>query len=377
MDIIFKVREAFKASYGVSPDLLLKASGRANIIGEHTDYHQGFVLPFAIDKGIAFAASKSEQLNIESMDYNNTLDEYGSYTKGSWQSYANSAMTKLSEVAGKKLGIKMKFSGDLPIGAGVSSSSALCCGIIEVVNKLYKLEINEIDKVNLASEIEHGAGVQGGKMDQYSIFFGQQHGAILMDCRSLTNEIVPIPHGWKFLLINTLVKHNLVNTEYNTRRKEGESGIAIIAENLSKIKTARDLTIEILNEYKSHLSPIQYNRLHHVIKENQRVQEFKVAMLQEDIDTCKFLLNSSHSSLRDLYEVSCKELDFIQTEAQEQNFIYGARIMGGGFGGCTINLIKEIDHQGISTIKVKFKAQYGYEPQVYEVSPSQGIILYE
>jgi galactokinase len=371
------VKEEFTQLWGQSPSLILRANGRANIIGEHTDYHLGYVFPFAINRGIVFAASIANELEIHSLDYKDNLTSLGSFPQGTWQSYMCSALNKLGEIANQPIILKMVFAGDLPIGAGVSSSSALCCGVIELVNNLYHLNLDKIRKVNLASEIEHGAGVQGGKMDQYSIFFGKENQAILMDCKSLTNEIETIPQDWSFLLINTLVKHNLVHTEYNTRRKEGEEGLRIIRSKYPNIDSGRDLTLEILDDCKSELNSIQYDRLKHVVTENERVLQFRHAMSSGDINTCGSLLNDSHKSLRDNYAVSCQELDYLQELAIESTFIYGARMMGGGFGGCTINLVKEINEESLNVIKNRFQSKFNYLPEVYAVSPSNGLSLYE
>jgi galactokinase len=376
-DLHQNVKEEYIQLWGNAPTLVLRANGRANIIGEHTDYHLGYVFPFAINRGIVFAASIASELEIHSLDYKDELNTLDNYPQGTWQSYMCSALVKLSEIAKQPINLKMVFAGDLPIGAGVSSSSALCCGVIELVNVLYKLNLENIQKVNLASEIEHGAGVQGGKMDQYSIFFGKESQAILMDCKSMTNEVETIPQDWSFLLINTLVKHNLVHTEYNTRRKEGEEGLQIIRKKYRDINYGRDLTLDILDDCKSDLTPIQYDRLKHVVTENERVLQFRDAMTKADVTTCGNLLNDSHISLRDRYAVSCQELDYLQELALESSFIFGARMMGGGFGGCTINLVKEVSQEKLDEIKNKFQSKFNYLPEIYAVSPSNGISFYE
>jgi galactokinase len=208
------VRDKFFSLFK-SLEINITASGRANIIGEHTDYYGGYVLPFAIDKGIHFCASKSQNKDqIFSVDFQEMYQLEDKISTGSWKSYVASCIKEMKseyEVGN----IHLVFGGNIPIGAGLSSSSSLVCGIIEVYNHLFQLNISDIDKVNLASKVEHGAGVQGGKMDQYAIFFGKYKNALLLDCQSLINEPIPFDSSCSFLLINSMVKHNLVHTEKN------------------------------------------------------------------------------------------------------------------------------------------------------------------
>ncbi len=375
--MVSEIKDKFSSLFGAEPIFTLSANGRANIIGEHTDYHYGYVFPFSIDKGIVFCGRKSNTLRIFSANFNSfyTLGEV--YQKGSWQSYINNGIGFIEAKFNIDISIDLVFGGNLPIGAGVSSSSALCCGLIEMVNQLYDLQIPQIEKVNLASQIEHGTGVIGGKMDQYTIFFGKENRALIMDCRDLSHEDIAVPIQWSFLLINSGVKHNLAHTEYNDRRKDGESALAILQQKLPHLNSLRDLKIDELDTHKDMLSVKQYNRTMHVLNENNRVLMFKNAMLNEDIQTCGNLLNDSHQSLRELYEVSCDELDTLQSLAMQSSFIAGSRMMGGGFGGCTINLITKIDDNEIDDILLKFKNIYGYYPEVYAVKPSSGIIINE
>ncbi len=366
------VYQKFVSTFGQQPSIFVAANGRANIIGEHTDYHYGFVFPFAIDKGIFMCASKSDITKIISCDYGDDFEKTD-IQKGSWQSYLSNAIGFIEARFDINIKLQLAFGGDLPIGSGVSSSSALCCGFIELINQLYDLNIPQIDKVNLASQIEHGTGVIGGKMDQYTILFGQENKAMILDCRDLSHTEASVPEDWKFLLINSGVKHNLATTAYNDRRKDGEEALAIMQKTVHHLTSLRDLDNTILEQHKSVLTSQQYNRAFHVIHENERVWNFKKEMDLGNYEACGSLLNASHESLRDLYDVSCEELDLLQSLAVKSNFIAGSRMMGGGFGGCTINLIKNIDVNEMEYLQQEFENKFGYRPEFFEVKPAKGL----
>jgi galactokinase len=376
MSKIEDVKNKFLSLYGQS-EICLSASGRANIIGEHTDYYGGLVFPFAIDKAIHFSANKSsKKLNIYSVDYDEYYDENNNKA-GSWHTFINKALSLLKSKYSIENGCNIAFGGDLPIGAGVSSSSALCCGFLEVIDRLNDLQITPIDKVNLAGQIEHGVGVKGGNMDQYAILFGAANAALLLDCTTMNHKNISLPDSWQFLMLHSGVKHNLVLTAYNERRLQGESALAILKTQHTQIKNMRDVSKENLIQSINTLSEVEYDRVLHVIEENNRVMDFIAAAQDEDVTLCGELLNASHESLRDLYDVSCDELDYLQSLAADTNFILGARMMGGGFGGCTINLVEVINQEELAAIKNKFKSKYGYEPLSFVVAPSQGIVVHE
>lgn len=370
------VRKNFSELFG-NPQISLTSGGRANIIGEHTDYYGGFVLPFAIDKGITFAASKSlDQNQIISLDFKATFRTAAEITKGDWKSYVASCINEIQSQYEVDY-ISMVFGGNIPIGAGLSSSSALVCGIIEVYNQLYQLNISEVDKVNLASKIEHGAGVKGGKMDQYSIFFGKDKHALLLDCKSLSHESIPLDFSWNFLLINSGVKHNLAQTEYNTRRKEGEGALNKVKRIFPEILSVRDLDFTILEECKKELSETEYHRILHVLLENERVLQFCEYMEADDLINCGRLLNLSHDSLQNLYEVSCDQLNTLQHLANQTSFIYGSRMMGGGFGGCTINLFENLNEDELDYLLESYSDRFKIVPEYYIVRPHKGITIHE
>jgi galactokinase len=378
MHTITQIKDKFISLYG-QPDLVISASGRANIIGEHTDYYGGFVFPFAIDPSIYFCISTHEGNEdfVYSADFDTHYIPDENYSNGDWQIFVRATLLELKSRYNIGKSVKIVFGGDLPIGSGISSSSALCCGMIELFNVLFQLNIEPLDKVNLASIIEHGAGVNGGKMDQYAIFFGQEDKALFLDCESMKNELIDVPKEWQFLLINSGVKHNLVNTAYNERRAQGEEAIQKINHRFFEAKSVRSITDTILENCEDLLSDIEYNRISHVINENRRVTEFISCMSDDDLLSCGQLLNESHDSLRDLYEVSCEELDSLQALAKQTSFIFGSRMMGGGFGGCTINLIELLNEEELDHMLSEFNNRFGHTPIYYIVKASQGIKIYE
>jgi galactokinase len=377
-ELLKTVANKYTELYGGQPYILLTSNGRANIIGEHTDYYLGYVFPFAIDKGIAFAAAKSDVNEIFSLDFDGQYNHVANHENGTWESYIYNTLILLNERLNIDIKLKMTFGGNLPIGAGVSSSSSLCCGLIEIVSRLYNVELDMLTKIKLAQMVEHGVGVNGGLMDQYSIFNGHDNSALLMDCRTLTHESIEVPKDWVFMLINSGVKHNLVNTEYNIRRAQGESGVAKISKDHPEIKVASDLPLDLLESYQDKLETKEYNRLIHLVHENTRVHDLKKSLLENDITRAGQLINESHHSLRDLYEVSCEELDLLQSLAEQSEMIAGSRMMGGGFGGCTINLVnQELSPKAMEKFLQPFQEKYGYTPNYFYVRPATGIVVHE
>lgn len=372
MHSLDSVLKEFEDRFHDKPELIIGVSGRANIIGEHTDYNEGFVFPFAIEQKIFFVSKKSESnhSNIFSLDMDDSYEENNA--QQGWQHYLHNINEIFQNRYQVDKGIEVCFGGKLPIGAGISSSSAVCCGFIEIFDTLFQLNLSNLDKVNIASEAEHGIGLKGGKMDQYSIIYGSDNNALLLDCKTLTHENVQLPEGWQFLLLHSGVKHNLVETEYNTRRKQCEDAVALMNYAGNNFNSLRDVNLNDVLSF-DFKNEVIAKRAKHVIEENQRVHDFKYAMLNYDIDPCGRLLYDSHYSLKDQYEVSCKELDYLVELSKETHFIHGARMMGGGFGGCTINLIKDINEAELNSLKNKFKSKYGYHPIDIIVKPSKGI----
>lgn len=371
------VFDYYSSRYG-RPTVFISAAGRANIIGEHTDYHEGYVMPFAIDTGIHFCAGPCEdrESTITSLDFAETYHHQSTPAKGSWQLYVHGLLQDLKTKYKIEKLPNIVFGGDLPMGAGVSSSSALCCGLIETFDAYYQLGLSSMDKVLWASEIEHGTGVRGGKMDQYAICHGQVGTAMLLDCRSMQHKLISLPDSWQFLLINTGVKHNLAFTAYNERRAEAEFALNLLQQKFPHLKTLRDADATQIDQCLEKGSK-HYNRAMHVVAENKRVLAFELSATLGDIRSAGRLMDQSHSSLRDLYEVSCPELDYLQVLAAKSTSVYGSRMMGGGFGGCTIHLIQELDEAEIKGIQTAYEKKFGHFPASFVVHPAQGLIRHD
>lgn len=370
----------FISCFGKAPEYTLFAPGRANIIGEHTDYNDGFVLPFAIGQGIWFCAARNDQHKINIKSFNtaqittidpNTLET--SFDIG-WVKFF---IQVLKTIEPKYLsGVDIVFGGNLPIGAGISSSSALTCGFIAILDDIFNINMTEEALVHTAVASERGYGVRGGIMDQFTIFHGRKNQAILLDCRTNAHEYVPLDMGqFKFYLFNTNVQHNLLHTDYNTRRDECDAAVIIISQYYKKIESLREISMDDLTILQSMLDSVLFNRVSFVVQENQRVLKAKEALLKNDFVSLGLLLYECHDGLSQMYQVSCAELDWLVAYTLEVDQIVGARMMGGGFGGCTINLINgPLSDAFIAEMKLKYHQNYGLYPDLFEVCPSDGIL---
>jgi len=354
------------------PDVIIRAPGRANIIGEHTDYNEGLVLPFAIDKSIYFFASKStsKNSNIYAGDQD-VLEENIRGKSNGFLQYFHSVLQTLQEDIPKESNFNLSFGGDLPIGAGVSSSSAITCGFIAVCKYLFNLDLSQSQIVQTAFTAERGAGVEGGMMDQFSIVFGEQGKVICLDCSDRSWFDLEIDTGdYEFVLINTHVQHQLANTAYNQRVSECKTGLQQIQ--------MRDLSVNGFRDIKhSHLtylsSPI-HDRIKHVIEENHRVKDAVNMIKSNDLKGLGALLSASHLSLKELYHVSCPELDFIVDRLKSENKVLGSRMMGGGFGGCVIAIVEQ---NSIASIIEKWNVDYertfNKKASFFTVKPESGL----
>jgi len=371
------ILQTFTEKFG-SPDTVIFAPGRANIIGEHTDYNEGFVLPFAIGQGVWFyaKANKSSHFNIVAFDTNEEtiLTQDNSVLKYCWEKYFRQVLTAFSEY--NISGADIVFGGNLSIGAGISSSSAITCGFVALLNQLNDLHLTADELVNKSVEAERGYGVRGGIMDQYSIFNGKKDKAILIDCRTNSHQYVDIDMGdHQFYLINTNVKHNLIHTDYNNRRAECEQAVSLIAQNYREISALRDLTISDLPQIRMMLDDLLFNRVSFVVQENRRVKQTIQALADKNYEAVGELLYASHDGLTQMYQVSCEELDWLVDYTFDDEQFLGARMMGGGFGGCTINLTTGIlDHSTISDIEKKYKDRFGINPDIMMVQCENGIL---
>ena len=357
-----------------------RSPGRINIIGEHTDYNEGFVLPAAIDKSIYVAISKrtDNQINLFAGDFNESFTTETGHIKPAsiqWPNYILGVVDQLQKQGHAISGFNLVIDGDIPIGAGLSSSAALECAVVFALNEIFELKLSRMQMVPLAQQAEHVfAGVNCGIMDQFASMFGKKDHAIKLDCRSLTYEYVPINlAGYKIILFNTNVKHNLASSEYNTRRKQCETGVSIIAQNRPAVKSLRDVNMEMLKDYVADVDPLIFKRCKYVVQENERLLDACDYLKKGDIKSLGAKMFQTHRGLRYDYEVSCKELDFLVDFVKGNEDVAGARMVGGGFGGCTINLIKEnAVEELVEAISSAYTNEMDLTLSVYPVSIENG-----
>lgn len=369
-----KLKSEFKARFNLEPSVYASA-GRINLIGEHTDYNGGFVFPGAIDKVImaAVAPNGTDKVCVYSID----IDEYVEFGLNeddaptqSWARYIFGVCREVLKRGGVVKGFDAVFGGNVPLGAGLSSSAALESCFAYAVNDLFNE--NTIDKFELAKigqSTEHNyCGVNCGIMDQFASVMGQKGKLMRLDCRSMEFDYYPFnPEGYKLVLLDSVVKHELADSPYNKRRQSCER----VAKRLG-IETLRDATMEMLKSIRTDISAEDYFRAKFVIEEKDRVLAVCNALVAGDYETVGQKMYETHTGLSEDYEVSCEELDYLNELAKECG-VTGSRIMGGGFGGCTINLVKdEFYDKFIATAKSRFNEKYGHEPKVYPVVISDG-----
>jgi len=339
--------EVFNEKFGGHPSLF-RSPGRVNIIGEHTDYNEGFVLPAAIDKGIYVAISERQdnKIHLFSHEFNEMyVGSIEGLSKSSqqWANYILGVVAQMVKNGYQPRGFNLAIDGNIPIGAGLSSSAAVECATAYALNDLFQLGITKMDLVKMAQKAEHEyAGVMCGIMDQFASMHGKKDHVIRLDCRSLDYEYVPLQlQGYKIVLLNTNVKHSLADSEYNVRRSQCEQGVALVIAKYPQVNSLRDVTLKMLEELVKEEDRLIYRRCKYVVEENQRLLQGCESLIQGDLEALGKQMFASHDGLSKEYEVSCKELDFLVDYARKEKEIIGARMMGGGFGGCTINLIKE------------------------------------
>ena len=344
---ISKLEEKFQSLFNAEP-LLVRSPGRVNIIGEHTDYNEGFVLPAAIDKAIYIAIGKRDNdvISLYAQDYQQSHEISLSSiqpTDKHWPNYILGIVDQLQKKGYGISGFNLVIDGDVPLGAGLSSSAAVECATVFALNDLFELDIEKIEMVKMAQLAEQTfAKVMVGIMDQFASMFGKKGHAIKLDCRSLEYEYVPLVlKGIKILLLNTNVKHSLASSEYNTRRAQCEQGVALVKEKYPEVNSLRDVTMEMLQTLVAPKDEIIFKRCKYVVEENIRLLEGCEDLKKGHIDALGKKMFLTHEGLSKEYEVSCKELDFLVDHVKNNPAVLGARMMGGGFGGCTINLVKE------------------------------------
>ena len=373
--LVKKVKRSFEVQFKTKP-LIVFSPGRINLIGEHTDYNDGFAFPAAINKGIALAISKSA-LNVSKVYAINKEELYEFTTEnikplldGGWRNYVLGVVAELQNL-GKKLGnFNSVFAGNIPGGAGMSSSAALENSFVYGLNDLFELGLTKNEMILVSQKAEHNfAGVKCGIMDQYASMFGVKKSALLLDCRTIESKPYKIDFKeYKLMLINTNVKHDLSESAYNDRREVCEK-----ISSLLQISALRDASKENLDELIGKISDEEYQKALYIINENNRVKQFSEAINKDDIAALGDLLYQSHEGLSTKYKVSCEELDFLVDSAKECPNVLGARMMGGGFGGCTINLVKKHEFKVFKKdIARKFRNKFKKECSVYSVKLSKG-----
>ena len=380
MSLRQEVEKEFGRLFGGTPEVVVRAPGRVNLIGEHTDYNDGFVLPAAVDKYIYFAIGENgtEDCHLYAAD----IKQQHSFSinriepsEKLWANYLMGIMQQLQAPGIPMEGIDCVFGGNLPIGSGLSSSAALECGFAQGLNTLFQLEANLVELAQLAQRSSHQfVGIPCGIMDQFASLLGREGQAIKLDCRSLEYEYIPLDLGdCELALINTKVHHELASSEYPVRVRECREGVAVIQKHHSGVESLRDITLDMLEAHRSELSEVIYRRCAYVIRENARLEEAAVCLAEGNMERLGELLLLTHEGLRDEYGVSCPELDFLVDFARGFPGVLGARLMGGGFGGCTINLIRlEAREKFLKDITKAYYRQFGIHPEYYFVRPVDG-----
>ena len=374
------LKDKYSQFFGDGQPRFFSAPGRINIIGEHTDYNGGFVLPGAVDKAISMAIrpNDSKKVNLVSLDINgdNCSFEIGAgQPKEQWASYFYGVIEEMRERGAQVGGFNAVFGGDVPLGAGMSSSAALESCIGTALNTLFNLGFAKEDLAKIGQMTEHHyIGVRCGIMDQFASIFGQKGKVVRLDCRSLEYQLVPFnPKGIEIVLIDTMVKHTLASSEYNVRRAQCEEGVAVIKKYRPEVELLRDITIEELEAHRAEIDPVSFRRCAFVINENKRLMAACAAMEKDDFEEVGRQVYAAHEGLSQEYGVSCEELDFIVGIAKEHKAVLGARMMGGGFGGCVIALVrKEGVAAYIEDVKKRYMVKFDKDPRVIEVEISDG-----
>jgi galactokinase len=375
-----ELKIAFENIYLAKP-IITSAPGRINIIGEHTDYNDGFVLPAAIDRAARFALqlNGSTNCNITALD----LDESASFSLAEplkpseigWLNYILGVTDGFLEKGVKVKGFDVVFTSDVPVGSGMSSSAAIECGLGTGLNELFAGGLSQEDIALIGQRAEHVfVGVKCGIMDQFASVFGRENQVVKIDCRSQEREYFPADFGdYQVVLFDSKVKHQLVDSEYNIRREQCEIGVRHLQKRNPQIRALRDATLDDLRAIQNELEAKVFDRCSYVIEENNRVQEACLQLTENNIDQLGLLMNASHEGLSKLYEVSCPELDLLAALAAKEEAVMGSRMMGGGFGGCTINLIKrdKVD-QVAERILVAYKGSTGIDAAVYKLNIADG-----
>lgn len=361
--------------------LVFRAPGRVNLIGEHTDYNEGFVFPAAIDlyTRVTIAPRDGRKLLIHTESFSDDievdLDDSNPISGGHWSDYVHGVALMLERAGHRLKGAALDVHSTVPIGAGLSSSAALEVAAGYALLETSGHRINRLELAKLCQQAESEfVGMRCGIMDQFIACFGRAGHSLMLDCRSLEYRLVPLPADVRLVICNTMIRHVLAASEYNNRRAECEAGVGYFARFRSDVRALRDVTINDLESYGRDLPEAILKRCRHVITENVRVMEAATALEEKDLHAFGELMAASHRSLRDDYEVSCAELDTMVDLATEVEGVYGARMTGGGFGGSTINIV-EADSVGkfAQDVAQGYERATGLVPEIYVCSTADGV----
>ncbi len=373
-----RIHEKFKALYGEGGRFFASA-GRINLIGEHTDYNGGYVFPGAIDKGLMaeIKLNGSDKVRAFSLDYNEAA-EFGLREEDApaqaWARYIFGVCRETIKRGGKVEGFDTVFAGDVPLGAGLSSSAALESTFAFALNELFSNGIDKFELAKIGQSTEHNyCGVKCGIMDQFASIFGKKGSLIRLNCKTLEYKYFPFnPEGYKLVLVDSCVKHELASSAYNKRRESCENAAAAISKNHPEVEFLSDAKRVWLEEVRAEIPEEDFLRAEYVIGEVQRVLDVCDALERGDYETVGEMMYQTHFGLSRLYEVSCEELDFLNKLARKMD-VTGSRVMGGGFGGCTINLVKdELYKPFLDAVQKEFTAKFGHAPKIYDVVVSDG-----
>jgi galactokinase len=375
--LLARFHELFGTATGAQ---LFRAPGRVNLIGEHTDYNDGFVMPMAIGFYTWIAAARRPDRIIEVYSehfaerISFSLDSLNGPPTNHWSDFIRGVAETLQQAGHRPSGANLVIHGEVPIGAGLSSSASLEVAVALALISLADLSVPLLELAKLCQSAEHKyVGTRVGIMDPFVASFGVAGHALMLDCRSLEYRLLAIPHDLRVIVCNSMVRHELASGEYNLRRADCEAGVKILQRFFPEARSLRDITITDLEKCKDELGLIVYRRCRHVVTENQRVLAAVDALQSEEADGFGDLLYRSHASLRDDYEVSCRELDLLVDLASSRHGVYGARMTGGGFGGCTVNLVRADDADEFqSEIACMYAEATGVTPEVYLCEPAQG-----
>ena len=377
------ITEAWHSLFGSpAPSISIRAPGRVNIIGEHTDYNEGWVMPGAINRFVYVLVAENttgrHHWAADNLDESVRLDleDITLQDMPLWARYLAGAI-QVADTDTPAKALSILIAGDLSVGAGLSSSSALVCATIFALHQLDDKEIDRVEIANLGRNVERDIiGLQGGIMDQFAIMLSRKNSVMKLDCRDLSHQFISADlHSAKWTLINTKVKHQLVDSDYNERANECKEAIIYLQQTFPEIMSLRDVTVEMLLE--ATIPPLLHKRSLFVIEENQRVHAMADALQKKDASAAGEILKLSHAGLQHQYEVSCAELDMLADFANQYPGVYGARMMGGGFGGCVLCLAEEnVMHTLTQEASRRFDAAFGYPPEIinFELTDGVGVI---